>query len=61
MKFNIEFVIGVAYIVFMVGFSMALIGEMTSGPALITWKVPLRMLLFVGAPFFFGYCAGKRK
>ncbi len=59
MRFNLEFIIGIAYIALMVGMAWGEVGNL-SGPAEFypLW-LPLIMLVVCGAPFFFGYLAGK--
>ena len=60
MKHNISLIIGVAYIAFMTGITVAMVGDMSSPPELITWTYPFQMLAFIGAPFIVGYAAGKK-
>jgi len=59
MKFNTEFVVGIAYVAIMVGMAWGQVGEM-SGPAEpFSWWLPIIIAIVCGFPFLLGFLAGK--
>lgn len=60
MRFNLEFVLGIAFIVFMTTIALVTVGEMPKQPPHPTpWWVPLMMLGVTGIPFLCGFLAGR--
>lgn len=58
MKFNIEFLIGVAWIFFMTGFAFESIGKLpTCNP--FEWHIPIVVFVALASPFILGYLAGR--
>jgi len=60
MKFNFEFVFGVAYVFCWVGVGIALIGQSSGPPTLFTFTAPIKIGLMVAFPFLLGYLAGTK-
>ena len=58
-SFNTEFVIGIAYIAFMVGMTLMSVGEMSGPSEPYPWYLPIMMGFVCGFPFLLGYLAGK--
>lgn len=59
MRFNIEFVLGIAYIAGMVGIAWAHVGELSGPSEPFSWWLPIGMLTLCGFPFVLGYLAGR--
>jgi len=58
MKFNLEFVLGIAYIVFMLGTTVQFIGQPTSCST-FSWTTVPSMFGAIATPFVLGYLAGR--
>lgn len=60
MKINADFVVGVAYIAFMVGMGFTEVGKLPDKCGVpYTWELPLTILVLVGFPFLMGIKAGR--
>jgi hypothetical protein len=59
-KFNIEFVLGVACITFMVGLAVSDVGTMPANKGEpYGWDLPFMIGIIMGGIFFLGYRAGR--
>ena len=58
MKINLSFVIGIAYITFILGASINSIGQQYEGGT-YEWHLPLKILAVLGACFVAGFSAGR--
>ena len=61
MKFNYEFVSGVAYIASITGLAMGHVGQMSGTAAVYPWWLPIVVCFTILTPFILGYRAGKNK
>lgn len=59
MRFNKEFILGIAYIAIMVGITIGQVGEMPGEPEPYSWWLPIGIGFICGVPFWLGYLAGK--
>lgn len=59
MKFNLQFILGIAYITIMIGLAWGNVGQMSGPPKPYPWWLPFSMLAICGVPFILGYLAGK--
>ena len=59
MRFNMFFVIGIAYISVFIGHAWYSVGTMSGPSEPFPWYMPLLVLVAVGTPFFIGYFAGR--
>jgi len=60
MKFNIEFVLGIALICFLTGLVIPFVGKVLPVTEPCSWWLPIQVLFILAFPFFLGYSAGKR-
>jgi len=62
MKFSIDFVVGVAYIAFVLGSSVMMVGTMpTPRTAPYEWYTPIQITLIVAMPFVLGFMSGRKQ
>jgi hypothetical protein len=59
-KLNYEFVAGVAYINFLVGMAVTMVGNPPSAPERIGWDMPVKVFIVLTFPFIMGFMAGKK-
>ncbi len=61
-RFNLAFVVGIAYMAFWIGLAESKVGEVskTCGEP-YPWYMPLLMAVTVGIPFVLGYLGNKKK
>jgi hypothetical protein len=58
-KYNFDLWIGIAYILYMTGWSITSVGTLSSTKP-FTWDIVLVVFWFVTVPFYFGFMAGKK-
>jgi hypothetical protein len=58
-RFNIWFVLGIAYIIGMTAWALGNVGKMSGPSEPFTWGLPISMLGILVVPFLLGWLAGK--